>query len=110
MKYNEEAGNSRESTLAYERQMVRMAQQFVRFDTMIERLFDNDMEISGMSIRVPSGEGEDYFVVVRARIGNDAKVGFNSDATFAGALRGTLARIENGSMRWKDDDYANDKG
>lgn len=106
MKYKEEAGDARKSTLAYERQMVRMAQQLVRFDTILERLFDDDTEIKGMSIKVPNAEGEDYFVVVRARIGNDAMVGFNSDATFAGALRGTLARIENGSMRWRLDDYA----
>lgn len=105
MKYKEEPGNAKASTLAYERQMVRMAQQFVRFDMMLERLFEDDIEVYGMSIKVPVSEGEDYFVVVRARVGNDRKVGFGNGASFAEALRGTLARIENGSMRWKDDQY-----
>jgi hypothetical protein len=72
---------------------------------MLERLFEDDIEILGLSVRVPSGEGEEYFIVVRARVGNDKRVGFNSATTFVEALRGTLARIENGSMIWKEDKY-----
>jgi len=105
--YKELPGDARGSALAYQQQMVRLAQQFVRFEQIIERMFDENEEVYGMSIRVPTERGAEYLVTIRVRIDHTYKVGFSSASSFFEAVRGALARLENKSMRWKDDEYAN---
>lgn len=105
--YKEQPGDARGSALAYQQQMVRMAQQFVRFEQILERMFEDDEEVTGMSIRVPNTEGADYLVTVRSRCGNENRVAFHSGASFAETVRGMVARLENRSLRWKADEYAN---
>jgi hypothetical protein len=98
-------GDSRASALAYQQQMVRLAQQIVRFEQVLERMFDEDEEILGLSVRIPSTEGADYLITVRARIGEKRKVAFHASYSFADTIRGLVARLENRSMRWKEDQY-----
>lgn len=99
-------GNAMMSQMAYQKEMVRLGQHLVRFEGMVEQLFEEDIEIQGMSIRVPQEEGQDYLVTVRAFEEGKKVVAFNSGATFAEVLRGTLARLQNRSLRWKADSYA----
>lgn len=105
MEYKEIPGNARGSTIAYQQQLMRLAQQFIRFEHVAQRMFEDDKEVYGLSVRVPTEEGADYLVTVRARIGNDRMVAFHTSDTFSEVMRGTVARLENGSMRWKVDMY-----
>lgn len=99
-------GNAMMSALEYQRQMIRSQEQLIRCDRILERLFDDDVEVLGMSIRLPQEDAGDYLVTVRARKGNNKVVAFHAANTLAEVLRGVLAKLENRSIRWKEDNYA----
>ena len=105
MKSRDVPGNSIASTLAYERTMVRLAQQLVRFEPLLERMFDEDIVIFGLSVRVPNEVGQDYLLTVRAQVDGKKVVGFNTANTLSEVVRSAVARLENRSMRWKGDQY-----
>ena len=106
MEYKEVPGSSYLSQLAYQKALITFAEKLVRFERVAERLFEDDVHIMGMTIRVPSGEGEDYLVTIRAFVGGDAKVAFHAGATIVEVLGGVMNRLTNNSLKWKDDKYA----
>lgn len=98
-------GNAIMSQMAYQQELINQAQQLIRFEGMIERLDSNDVEVQGLSIRLPRTEGEDYLITVRGVVSGQRSVCFHAGITLAAALRGALARMENNTVRWKDDGY-----
>lgn len=103
-------GNARESALAVQRVLLRLAEQLVRADRTFERLAEEELEVVGMSVKLPEYAGGDYLVTVRAFKGGVAVVAFHGSDQFADVVRGAIARLENGSMRWRDDNYRDDDG
>ena len=101
-------GNAMESQAQYQRQMVRLAEQLVRAERTFDNLFDEDVVVLRMTIRLPQYEGQEYMVIVGARSPEGRVVTFHSSETFAEAVRGALARLENRSNKWREDKYASE--
>jgi hypothetical protein len=102
----EQPGNAMASQAEFERQMVRLATQLLRFEQVITRMDEGGTWITGLSIKVPGEDRADYLVVVRARTSAGSVVGFAGGDTLAEAIRVTCAKLENRSMRWREDQYA----
>ncbi len=103
-------GDARASALAVQRVLLRLAEQLVRAEDIFERLDEGDLSIDSMGVRLPQYEGGDYMVTVRAVKEGVAVVGFHGADSLAESLRGVLARLSNGSMRWRDDKYRGENG
>jgi len=81
--------------------------------SFVERLgrgFENPgtfgVELTGMSLRAPNGERGEYLAVVRALDDAGAPiVAFHSAMFLADLLVGLTERLNNGSMRWRDDEF-----
>jgi hypothetical protein len=65
------------------------------------------VQLTGFSVRGPRDRGDEFLVVVR---GTDEEgmpvVGFSSALDLGEALRGVVSRLDNGSMKWRPDEYA----
>lgn len=103
-------GDARASAIAIQRALLKISEQLARAEDIYERLDENDLSIDSMSLRLPQYVSGDYLVTVRARKEGVAVVGFHGADSMAEVLRGVMARLENGSMQWKDDKYAGERG
>lgn len=69
---------------------------------------DLQVDITGLSIRGPRVRGDEFLMVVR---GVDHEglplVAFHSAMSLGEVLRGGEARIANGTLKWKPDEFAN---
>lgn len=99
-------GDAMASQREFERQMVRLATQLLRFEQVVVRLDEEGTWVTGMTIRCPGEDRADYLVVVRARTSVGYVVGFAGGDSLAEAIRVTCAKLENRTMRWKEDQYA----
>lgn len=63
-----------------------------------------------LKVRMPTEGRSDCLVVVQAQKGNQRLVGFHSADTPAEAVRGAIARVENGTMIWRGDSYEVEEG
>lgn len=106
VKHKDTPGNAMESTLNYQRAMLRFAESVVQFEWLYERLFARDVELLGLTVRIPDRDGMDYLVTVRAQVEGQRVVGFHAGATLYETLEGTLNRLKNKSLKWKADQYA----
>jgi len=68
---------------------------------------DLQVDITGMSVRGPAVRNGEFLITVR---GVDHEglpvVAFHGATDFGEALRGISARVNNGTMKWKADEYA----
>lgn len=106
VKYKEVPGNALVSTLAYQRGLLRVAEQLVRVEHLLDALDEENVEVRSVTFRVPQEQGGDFLVTVRAFVEGKAMVAFHGSDSFAEAARGVFARLENRSVKWKDDQYA----
>lgn len=99
-------GNTLASQLAFDKAMVTNGIKLGRIEQYITTYAEDEIYIQGMSIRVPQDIGEDYFVVVRASTVDGSKVAFHNAAEFGDLIIGLANRMQNKSLKWKDDKYA----
>lgn len=64
------------------------------------------VDLTGLSMRAPKGVGEELLMVIR---GIDAEgmhvVAFHSAFSLGEALRGLGARLNNGTLAWREDSF-----
>ncbi len=103
--YKEQPGNVVGSRAAYVRSLVRSAETLIDFEHTVEQLFEDDVYVHGLSIKLPDDDRPEYLAVVRVSIGGTKKVGFHNALTFGDVVVGVVARLKNRSFKWKDDEY-----
>lgn len=65
------------------------------------------MDVVGLSIRAPKVRGDEFLVTVRGLDSDGAPyVAFHSAVELDDALSGLHARLLNGSLKWRPDEYA----
>lgn len=106
VKYKEEPGSALGSQLAYQKALVRFAEKVNLYEASLEHLFEDDIIVTGLSIRHPLDEGEEYLITVRAIIGGAPMVAFHAGASMFEVLEGLVNRMRNKSLKWKGDAYA----
>lgn len=74
-------------------------------DRRFETLADSGLTVTDIRVRLPNDENGDYLTIIKAQGETGGVVGFGSGLTFGEALAGTLERLYNGSLRWKEDQY-----
>jgi len=67
---------------------------------------DWPMRVTGMSIRGPRVEGDEFLITVRALDAEGAAfVGFHGAYDLQDAIRGVKERVQNGTMKWRVDEW-----
>ena len=91
------------------KEAVTLWEMLVRLSHIQERLDRADAVLGSLTIRPPSVEGGDWLLVCRMSLEGRPHVGFITGHDVAACLRSLVAKLENGSMKWKEDEYANRK-
>lgn len=64
------------------------------------------VEVIGLSIRPPQGQGGDFLITVRGLSADGGRVvAFHGSPDFGDALRGLHNRLLNGSLKWREDQF-----
>ena len=94
---------SKQNDFSAERQ-ARAGLAVMRLDAVLLGWRQSDYEVTGLSIRAPRGEGDEYLVTIRA-LGSDGGpvVAFHSSYNLMELLIGLENRLSNGDLRWKPD-------
>jgi len=99
-------GNAYGSGLEFQRRAIRSHTVLMGFDALLGRMFDEGIAFRGMSIRPPRQSGGDWFITVRVTINGEPQVGFHAAPYFNELVVGVCERMNNRTMKWKDDAYA----
>lgn len=66
-----------------------------------------DVQLAGFSVKAPVAERGEFFLVLRGLAADGTPVvSFTSATTLEECFRSVVARLKNGSLRWRDDEYA----
>jgi hypothetical protein len=69
-----------------------------------------DGHITGLTIKAPQDEADDYLAVLRrVSAEGEPQVAFHGSENFGSLLVGIANRIGNGTMKWHPDKYAGQK-
>lgn len=96
-------GNTISAQAAFDREMVRVAAGLYRVDSVLARLYEEDLQVTRFGIVCPNMERSDYMGVVSAVHGGVEVVAFHGGDSFHSTVVGLLARLENGSLKWRPD-------
>jgi hypothetical protein len=75
------------------------------FEKRMESLAEEGIVLTGFSVRLPSEDKPDVFVVIRAATDTAKLVGFHGAPTLIEAIPGALERLYNRSIKWREDNY-----
>jgi hypothetical protein len=76
-------------------------------DAVMQGWRDLQVDVVGLSVRGPEYEGGEYLVTVRGVDHEGARVvAFHSATSLMEILCGVSARLQNGSLAWKADQWA----
>jgi hypothetical protein len=84
--YEEVPGNSVASVANYQRVLIKTAEALYGYEPKLDRLFEDDVIVTGLSIRHPIDEGTDYLLTARATIGGERFVAFHGGDTLVECL------------------------
>ena len=97
---------NRKAEKAFEGYSQKVGETLISADSRFEALDENDCTVMAIRIRFPGHEKDDFLVTTKAAIEGKQMVAFHGADTFQEALVGTLNRLYNKSMQWKEDQYA----
>jgi len=98
-------GNAMETASQRQRFLMRVGQGWLDAVDAMHRLTGHDVIITGMSIRGEWDGHGDLLLVLRAEGPEGNIVAFHSTAEPLGLWTGLAARINNGSLKWRTDEY-----
>jgi hypothetical protein len=90
-----------------QKEAIRVWEALIRLSYMSERLEKAGMKMGSITLRPPASEGSDWLGIVRMSMQDAPYVGFISGREIGAVLNSMVAKLENGSMAWKEDKYAN---
>lgn len=100
-------GDAVASAAAFERQLVRYGKALYDFERAVWKYEEDDIYIDSIRFRSPAGPDGEVLAIVKAYAGNAPVIAFHSGTPFAECVFGTITRMTNKSLKWREDKYAN---
>lgn len=92
----------------YNIQTAVLGEQLSQWDYVCFGHWRGEVDVTGLSIRVPEERMAETLVVVRGIAGDGTPVvAFHSAVGVATAIAGAAVRVAQGTVKWKEDEYAN---
>lgn len=102
----EEHGTSRAGAAAFQRQLMRLGEAIYRFESLHEIMFDNEGYIKKLSIMPVSPIRGQFMMVVTGFLHGEHVVCFQQGSSLDDCLLSFINRWANGSLKWREDEYA----
>lgn len=104
-KNNEVPGDARFSQALFDREVHRCGMAVYKLQRRIETLRDDEIYVKAIRIKFSEYEGGEVMAVVTANMQSGPFVAFHGGGSLKEVLAGLSARMENGSLKWKEDQY-----
>jgi hypothetical protein len=105
-KYNEIPGNTLASQALFDRQMIKIGVSVLTLQEQFIRLSDEGIEVKALRLAYRSGVSGELLGVLTASTESSELVAFQSGTDLAVVLTVLQSRLANGSLKWKEDEYA----
>ena len=99
-------GDAMASARAVQRIMVDIGEQMMRAEYLFGRYSEEYTELDWVRIKFPTEDGHEYLAIVKAFTEEGDQVAFHAAPTFHEVVIGLLKRLENRSIKWREDKYA----
>lgn len=99
------AGNTLAAQAAFDREMVRVAAVLHRLDGIANDAYREERLITGLRLSFPTPMRDGYLAVMTSETAEGKWVAFNADPSPVTALIGIILRLENKSIKWKEDQW-----
>lgn len=74
-------------------------------DMWADKWRESGLEVTGLAMRAPKSEGDDWLCTIRAFTEEGKVVAFEAAETAEECLRRSLAKLLNGDLKWRVDKY-----
>lgn len=101
-------GNAVETAAVRGRQQAKLMTSVLWLQIYMEGRAETPIRVDGLTIKDKSGDGSDLMMIVKIASEDGYKVGFGSGTTLEELLNSTAARLRNGTLKLKEDEYRND--
>jgi len=91
------------SARAASRILEDVAMRLEQLSRFVDDPADGETYLTSLHFKVGGGWDDGVLVVVKATIGGEDKVGFHGDSTLIECVRGLANRLNNGSLKWRED-------
>lgn len=108
--YDELPGNAVGSAANYQKYIMSFGEALLRLDSAFEKNREPGTLLLRVSFKSPGLHGTEWFVVVTALQDGVPKVAFHAGDSLSEAVKGLCNRYVYGKLKWKDDEYAIEKG
>jgi len=98
-------GNTLAAQAAFDREMVRVAAVLHRLDGIADDTYREERLLTRLSLSFPSLSREGYLAMVTSETPEGKWIAFNADPSPVTALVGLILRIENKTVKWKEDQW-----
>lgn len=99
------AGNALASQAAFTKEMVRVAAVLHRLDGIAQDNYEEGRLITGIRLSFPTPMRDGYLAVMTSEVDGERFVAFNNDPSPVTALIGIILKLENKSIKWKEDQW-----
>lgn len=104
-KNNEVPGNARLSQALFDKVVWQCGMDVFKLHGRIEEMRDDDMFVKSIRFRFSETEGGDVMAIITADMQSGPMVAFHGASNLRDAITGLSARLVNGSLKWKEDQY-----
>lgn len=101
-------GNTLESQRLFDREMIKIGRAVLSLQSRLEHMADEGVEVKALRLTYRNGVHGEVLCVVTAGTESGGIVAFHSADGLGEVLKGVSARMVNGSIKWKEDEYARD--
>lgn len=99
-------GNAYQSQVNYQAYRMKVGDAVLDMGRAMERLFEEDVRVKAVRFKGPAVAGGPWLAVVTIDTSEGGKVAFSEGDDFEVCVRTLSNRMRNGSIKWKDDEYA----
>lgn len=99
-------GNILATQASVDRVMRRAGGALYKIENSSERLREEGISVESIRLKMPAEQDGEILLVITASTESGGIVAFHRQAGIAACLEGLSSRLDNGSLKWKEDEYA----
>lgn len=103
-----EHGSALRGAVAFQEELAQEALLIRRMERWFDGKDEDEFDLKAMRFKAPIEETGEYLLVVTAWVNGVSMVCFTNGDSVYGCLSAFAKRLLNGSIKWKEDEYAQD--
>lgn len=104
-KHKDIPGNTLQSQLVFDRELHKVGLRVFEIDDFIHKSVRDKFVVRAIKFRAGKVPGAEWMAVITAYSPDGPVVAFHSGESFKELVVGLAARLKNGSLKWKADEY-----